>query len=89
VVLAQRSTTQAFCWGTTLTDRVMKMTAMTNMTIAISMGVFPGFGCGNAIQSVIRVDQQAVAHQFGHPVRAGGWGTHPAGGWRSSWRRGI
>ena len=34
--LPKRSTTQAFCCGTTLTERVMKMTAMTRRMMAIS-----------------------------------------------------
>lgn len=35
--LPRRSTTQAFCWGTTLIERVMKIAAMTNRMTAISM----------------------------------------------------
>jgi hypothetical protein len=40
--LPSRSTTQAFCWGTTLTERMMKMAAMTKSRNAISMLRIPG-----------------------------------------------
>jgi hypothetical protein len=41
--LPSRSLTQAFCCGTTLTERAIKMTAMIKMTMAISMDA--PFGC--------------------------------------------
>jgi len=58
--LPRRSTTQAFCCGTTLTERAMKITATTNTTIATSMGTPFVFKCRRAAWSYF-FDDQAVA----------------------------
>src|ERR1035437_10237478 len=65
--LPRRSTTHACCCGTTLIDWVMKITAMTNKTIATSIN-FSGNLFGNFSKFL---DDQSTADDFNNAVSAG------------------